>query len=130
LTDNIIYQFNLPQTAKDIVKNIETRHIYKMVYETFIDVKDVHNYNKTTDKYEILDIKVGFVNGSKKNPLDTVYVYDPKTPYKYNIANFDSVIRLKSDNYQERLVRMYSKDIEVINYSEDKIKNLIFEHMS
>jgi HD superfamily phosphohydrolase len=110
LTDDIIYQFNVPDQVKYHTKQLDERKFYKLIYEMNIDVEDPKKYNYKTDEYEVVDIKIGFVSGNKENPLLNVFAYDPKDKSKCYLADFEKVIMLKPTKYQERFIRIYSKD--------------------
>ena len=104
---------------------IDSHSFYTMVYHNYIDINETDEiYEKTTSSDEIVKFEsiIGFISGKKSNPLDSVYLYNSKDPYKslQVLSNSDSA-RLLPNKYQEKLLMIFYKDKD----NKEKIKKLI-----
>jgi len=108
LTDDIIFNFTNPQSVKILTKKLDERKFYKLIKETKVDLDyDLPKDFNLKDDYQLMDIKIGFVSGSKPNPLNNIWIYDIKNKNICYKANFDNVTLFNKDNYQERFIRIY-----------------------
>ena len=130
LTDDIIYQFHINESndkLQNLIIKLDSRQFYKLVYETNINVNNKNNYNIKFDNCELLDIKIGFVSGNKPNPLLNIWTFDSKNKNKCFKADFNKVMHLKPDNYQERFLRIYSKNANFNLDDEINVSKIIDE---
>jgi HD superfamily phosphohydrolase len=120
--------------ANDIIQKIESRQLYKMIYyyisKTDIDLTLLKNiYNN--DNYVIFKNKIGFVSGNKKNPIDSILLYNTKNNNFENInKNKKYMTLLLPDIYQEFIIIIYcknnndddNKNFEIIDYCNNLFK--------
>lgn len=105
LTDDYIYRFD-NNRVNDIINNIETRNIPKLVYENItdeffeLDNEEIENYDYTF----VYTTKIGYVN-SNENPLNNITYYDTKN---YEIVDINkNYSLLLNKNHQEFIYRLY-----------------------
>jgi len=93
---------------------IDTHSFYKLIYHNYIDINSSdEKYEKTVENENLIKFEsvIGFISGKKTNPLESVYLYNSKDPYKYIeiLAKSDSA-RLLPNKYQEKLLMIFYKD--------------------
>jgi deoxynucleoside triphosphate triphosphohydrolase SAMHD1 len=104
--------------AYDIWININKRNLYKfmgtIVSQTQLNIDDdlILNIDPTIKKEEIViyTSKIGFVSGSKKNPLDELYFYNKKDPTFCFTIKKEHISFLIPSNYQEYIYMFYIKN--------------------
>ena len=62
-------------------------------------------------KYEIYETTIGYVSGSKENPLDNIYFYNTKNMNKCYKIDKEDVSKLIPKVYQEHILMIYDKQI-------------------
>lgn len=122
LNDNILYliRFYGNQEAKNLLNRIETRQLYKLAYESK-DIEDtLRRVNILKERGYIEDIILDNINlnysMNEKNPLDFVFLYNGN-----NIVNSKDQTGLLPQNFEEKLIRIYVKNLQNFN----KIKELL-----
>lgn len=129
-------ELNKIQKAKHIIDMLDRHEMYKHV-ETYIDD---HKFSITAEMIDPLNVddiiitnsKIGFVSGSKDNPLDSIFVYKTKSldnleelkAFKIDIHKYSLLI---PNNYQEYVTMIFckSKDKDYISKLREKIAHLM-----
>lgn len=124
LVDNFIFYIDDNEEISNIINEIHTRKLPKLVYQN-ISINDKNIFDKNTfdiekfkekfDKstYEIIKFKVGYVGG-KSNPLNHITFYDIKTGLVIQEKNtFHSFSLLINQKYQEYFFRIYCTDMNI-----------------
>jgi HD superfamily phosphohydrolase len=95
-------------------------------YEQIICSELEKEYPNIKEELLIFKLKIGFVSGSKSNPLDNMYFYKNNTPdYCYKIKKKD-VSQLLPENYQEYVHMFFVKNQHIVDSSiVGSIKNII-----
>lgn len=101
--------------AYNIWKRIQKRDLYKciMVKDSteYINLNESGFFDKVSkDEVIVHNSKMGYVSGSKKNPLDSLYFYDSKTPDESMNPPKEELTRFISDTYQEYVCMIFIKD--------------------
>ena len=131
LVDSFIWHNKLNDKIKQIIKDIETRKIPKMVYQDVSIGPCVFDENKLKehfgpDSYRILRFKVGYVGG-KTNPLNKVPFYNLKNGKIISENKLRSFSLLITQKHQEYFLRVYCLDLakknNFIEYFENFNKN-------
>ena len=121
LTDNFVmssHMFIKNSIVHNIIKDINTRNLPKLVYQE-ISLNNIEiNINKLEEMYkgmyQIVRFKVGYVGG-KTNPLNKIYFYNFKTGNiiaENKIKNFSLLINQK---HQEYFLRVYCLNKEKLD---------------
>jgi HD superfamily phosphohydrolase len=119
---------NITKKIKKTLDIIDSHSFYTMIYHNYVDINDKDKiYDKIPSSEKIVKFEsiIGFISGKKSNPLESVYLYNSKDPYKslQVLSNSDST-RLLPNKYQEKLLMIFYKDKD--NKEEIKeIKKLI-----
>jgi HD superfamily phosphohydrolase len=130
-TDNQKININ---KAYEIWQNINKRHLYKyigtIVSKNKIDL-NASGFFKDLTKDEVLvhQSKIGYVSGSKKNPLEDLYFYDSKHPNICSKINKEKVSFLIPDTYQEHVCMFFIRDGDNADLKHrviDTYKNTVF----
>jgi len=124
LTDNILdfIGFLSIKKAEDILNNIKTRKLYKLIFESkeknVIDniLKKLKDHN-LSDSIIVDTIKLNYSMGDK-NPLEYVFLYDGN-----KIVNPKNCSGLLPEQFEEIIFRIYVKKIKNFN-DINKIINL------
>lgn len=124
LTDNILdfIGFLSIEKAEDILNNIKTRKLYKLIFESkeknVIDniLKKLKDHN-LSDSIIVDTIKLNYSMGDK-NPLEYVFLYDGN-----KIVNPKNCSGLLPEQFEEIIFRIYVKKIKNFN-DINKIINL------
>lgn len=118
--DDILYT-NLSEhtddSKKDLYKRICNRDLYKCIYEKKItneeydsDYKNEEILCLTRNKnVEMMKIKIGFVNGKKKNPIENIYLYDHRNMNKKFKGDIKQILMVP-ETYQECYVYVFDKN--------------------
>jgi len=131
LVDSFIWHNKLNDKIKQVIKDIETRKIPKMVYQDISLNPCEFDENKLksqfeTDSYHILRFKVGYVGG-KTNPLTKVPFYNLKNGKIISENKVRSFSLLITQKHQEYFLRVYCLDLakknNFIKYFENINKN-------
>lgn len=131
LVDSFIWNNKLNDKIKQIINDIETRKIPKMVYQDISLNPCEFDENKLksefkTDSYHILRFKVGYVGG-KTNPLNKVPFYNLKNGKIISENKVRSFSLLITQKHQEYFLRVYCLDLakknNFIEYFENINKN-------
>lgn len=97
----------------NILKNINSRNLYKNVYFKVVSVienineeDEINEFIKNNPNYNKNDlipvtIKIGFLSGDKGHPFDYIYFYDKKDNCRTLPLN--SISLLTNETYQEKL---------------------------
>jgi HD superfamily phosphohydrolase len=109
--DNI----NNIKEAYEIYQRIINRQLYKLVLsQTSIEPIVYNNMYNDKNKYDIYQIKIGYISGNKENPLDNIYFYNTKDIQNKNFIKFKmnhkEVSILIPDVYQEYILMIYKKN--------------------
>lgn len=109
--DSIVTQFCYNNPENPLAKNLITRNHSKLVGELIIKEKHI---DRPVEKLRIIldlfveEIKIGFVSGNNKNPLENVYYYNKSNendePFRVNLTDSSFII---PEKFQERIVRVY-----------------------
>ena len=109
--DSIVTQFCYNNPENTLAKNLITRNHPKLVGELIIKEKHI---DRPIEKLRIIidlfveEIKIGFVSGNNKNPLENVYYYNKSNenddPFRVNLTDSSFII---PEKFQERIVRVY-----------------------
>ena len=136
LTDDYILNIAkyFASSDKDLQKllfKIDSHSLYPMLYYNYIDNND--NISKNLKKFiddnnDILYYEsiIGFISGKKCNPLEKVFLYNTKDPYK-NLENLlqSESNKLLPQKYQEKLIMIfYNNDSNLKSMDNDKINKL------
>ena len=117
LVDSFIWHHKINDTIKQIIHNIETRQIPKMVYQD-ISLYPIHfdeckvKENFSSDSYYIVKFNVGYV-GNKINPLKNISFYNFKNKkiiHNNKIKEFSLLITQK---HKEYFIRIYCLDLQL-----------------
>lgn len=116
---------DITKKIKKSLDVIDTHSFYKLVYHNYVDINETDEiYDKTTCYDDIVKFEsiIGFISGKKSNPLESVYLYNSKEPYKLLqvLSNSDSA-RLLPNKYQEKLLMIFCKN----KNHEEEIKKII-----
>jgi len=116
---------DITKKIKKSLDVIDTHSFYKLVYHNYVDINETDEiYDKTTCYNDIVKFEsiIGFISGKKSNPLESVYLYNSKEPYKLLqvLSNSDSA-RLLPNKYQEKLLMIFCKN----KNHEEEIKKII-----
>jgi HD superfamily phosphohydrolase len=127
LCDSFIWDSAHPnpsQLHQDLLTQIHSRKIPKLVYETnsisdieFDEDKLLESFSK--DSYKIVRFKVGYIGGSGTNPLNKITFYNSKSNQivsENKVKNFSLFLNQK---FQEYFLRVYCTDLTMI----DSFKN-------
>ena len=97
---------------------IDTHSFYTLIYYNYIDITtsdekfDRNIFSSICSAEDIIKYEgtIGFISGKKNNPLESVYLYRSKDPYKTLeiLAKSDSS-RLMPEKYQEKLLMIFYK---------------------
>jgi HD superfamily phosphohydrolase len=98
----------------------------KLILKDFEDTKELTQYQ--IDNIIIFDSKIGYVSGSKKNPMDNLYSFGPNKDcpeHERKLVKFDKkkISLLNSDIHQEYIIMIFYKDSHD-NKSIEKIRDL------
>ncbi len=115
LSDNAEYLRNIKKNL-DIINN---HSFYTLVYHNYIDM-DAIDEKFNGDLYKTTGIEssdivkheniIGFISGKKSNPLENVYLYNSKDPYRFiELLSESDSTRLMPNKYQEKLVMIFYK---------------------
>lgn len=118
--------------AYEIYQRIITRNLYKLiggiVSENEIDINVIKN-NIDSTKLLCYKSKIGFVSGSKNNPLDEIYFYKKNNIDKcFKITN-ENISLLVPKIYQEYIYMFFIKDKndnDTINQFKELYKKIEF----
>ena len=133
LTDNIIKTIEISKNpelkkSQDIIKNIHKRHLYEFIDEYIVPLElinkipiieetdistnnIVHNVNINPEDIIIYDNRLNY-NKNDKNPIDNVYFYNSYDLTKKFKKNKADVSLLFPNNYEERVLRIYSRNTD------------------
>lgn len=116
---------NITKKIKKTLDIIDSHSFYTMIYHNYVDINEKDEiYDKISSSDEIVKFEsiIGFISGKKSNPLESVYLYNSKDPYKslQVLSNSDST-RLLPNKYQEKLLMIFYKD----KNNNEEIKKLI-----
>ncbi len=111
------YHSNI-ETAHDIWIRLNTRKIYKHIGTLIsnkphnITIDNIHKIDPDIDEKDILitNNKIGYISGTKKNPLNSVYFYNKKDPTCSFKVNKKEISYLIPNTYQEYQCIIYVKD--------------------
>ena len=135
---NIIYNFESNsekiKKQKELIFNIRTRNLYKMITNLLINKNDVKNIKRIIyrsnikkrrfdNNFYILNYNIG-----TNNPVNNVYFYNKNIKDKNNkLKSFnikrDKVSRLLPVEFEEIYLRIYCKNQDKINYAKKNKKN-------
>lgn len=136
LTDD--YIFNIAKylsqndnNLTDLLNKINSHKLYPMLYYNYIEPNENINLNlkkiiESDPQLLYFENIIGFISGKKNNPLESVFLYKTKDPYKNldNLLESDSN-KLLPQKYQEKLIMIFYKDVNInfekINEIKDKI---------
>jgi HD superfamily phosphohydrolase len=97
----------------NILKNINSRNLYKNVYFKVVSVienineeDEINEFIKNNPNYNKNDlipvtIKIGYLSGNKNHPFDYIYFYDKKDNCR--TLSLNSISLLTNETYQEKL---------------------------
>jgi HD superfamily phosphohydrolase len=131
LVDSFIWHNKMNEKIKEIIKDIETRKIPKMVYQDISLYPCEFDENKLKEQFEpnsyyILRFKVGYVGG-KTNPLNKVPFYNLKNGKIISENKVRSFSLLITQKHQEYFLRVYCLNLSMknnfIEYFENYNKN-------
>lgn len=92
---------------------INERQIYKFIGSTLSKSGKIPEFDNINDDNIIIYWnKIGFVSGSKDNPLDNLYFFKIKDPSTCFKIDKEEITLLESENYQEYICMVYVKDTE------------------
>jgi len=109
---------DLINTAYELWMKLNKRQLYKFI-GTVVSNKPldftfdyIHKMDDTIKENEIIifKTKIGYVSGSKTNPLNDLYFYSYKDPNKEFTVKKEYMSYLIPDNYQEHLTMLFVKD--------------------
>jgi len=127
---NIDIDIDKINNLENILNKIDNHSFYTMVYYNYIDCSNTTDkfYNFKQDICDDNDLVlfesvIGFISGKKKNPLESVYLYQSKNPYQnLEILTNTNVERLLPNKYQEKILIIFYKhknNFEIV----EKLKN-------
>jgi deoxynucleoside triphosphate triphosphohydrolase SAMHD1 len=136
ISDNESKSINMIK-AKEIIKNIRTRKLYKMITNLLISKENIKNISKELFLDDVIkeeDIIITFIflnyNMGSCNPVNNIKFYnknikDEKGNYKsFNIKK-EKVSRLLPIEFEEIYLRIYCKNNKILDYANKKINNII-----
>lgn len=126
LTDNILFftRFSSNEKAKNILNRIEKRQMYKSVYETSNE-ENIKLIEAKLTELNLIDqiiIDVTKLNYSMndKNPLDYICFYNGN-----KIINSNQKNSLLPKIFEEKIIRIYIKNLDIYNKIKDIINKII-----
>jgi HD superfamily phosphohydrolase len=109
--DSIVTQFCYNNNNNPLAINLMSRNHPQLVGELILKDK---NFEEPVEKLRIIfdlfveELKIGFVSGNNKNPLENIYYYkkgkENETPFKIKLSDSSFII---PEKFQERIVRVY-----------------------
>lgn len=129
------YKNNIAKAA-NILQRIRERKLYKFVGEYVSDIPvnlNINHFqelNKEISEEDIIIscVKMGYISGNKKNPLDNIYFYDKKRDTECFMMDKKDVSNFIPDSYQEYCVKVFCKNMEKYDMIK-KIINNIFDNI-
>jgi HD superfamily phosphohydrolase len=97
-----------------ILDKIDNHNFYKLIYSKTYDFiedinfdKEIQNFNN--NKYIKFESIIGYISGKKSNPLDSVYLYNPKNHNFIELLTKSDSNTLLPHKYQEKIVMIFEK---------------------
>ncbi len=117
IIENSKYDTTVLNKMKSALDSIKSHRFYPLIYSNYVDPNSYDDYYYTFDNSNSDIIKfesiIGFISGKKNNPLDSVYLYKSKDPYKsLEILTNTESARLLPSKYQEKLLMIFSKTLK------------------
>jgi HD superfamily phosphohydrolase len=122
LVDPFIWFQNKNNSINNIIHDINTRTIPKLVYQeislnpnNFIEIEKLVKTNFNKETYEIINFNVGYANNNLSNPLSQITFYNKKTNAIVSSNNIHDYSLLINQNHQEYIFRVYCIDLNHYN---------------
>jgi HD superfamily phosphohydrolase len=105
--------------AKILYDQIKIRDNYKLITtyvfdsDTDFSIVDVpvSDISDVVDKSKLIifECKIGFVSGNKQNPLDHIWMFEPKKNNKLSLIDKKNMSKLLPNEYQEKIIMLFDK---------------------
>jgi HD superfamily phosphohydrolase len=136
LTDDYIFNIAKYLSINDnnltnLLNKINSHKLYPMLYYNYIEPTEnininLKNFIESDPHILYFENIIGFISGKKSNPLESVFLYKTKDPYKNldNLLESDSN-KLLPQKYQEKLIMIFYKDVNITCEKINEIKDII-----